>query len=324
MPNTHVTAPATTTRTDTVTVVIPSYNDATFLPEAVDSVLRQEFHGTLKVLIIDDGSNPPTDTVYIPTSDKVSIVRRLHGGVASARNHGIQITQSRYIAFLDADDIMLPGRLASHIEILDSRQDVGLVAGDITRRNVDGTEETWGIFETYKDKIPSDNYNEEICIFTEEFSRRVLLEYPFNTSVMTVRRAVLQQTGIRFHAGQLCWEDWDLVARIAQVARIAYCRKPVTIYRRRPGSITTTANPAKFESRAEMFMRWLEDFENLGFRTRRALRKAWVESMITASWDYRQAGSPFARACAWKALRRYPGLRALKNFVRVCLPGGRK
>ena len=95
-----------------VSVVIPAYNAAEFLPDSLASVFRQTYQPQ-EVLIVDDGSEDETSRVAQALEKRVRYLRKPRGGPASARNLGIRAAQGEWIAFLDADDIWLPDMLCS-------------------------------------------------------------------------------------------------------------------------------------------------------------------------------------------------------------------
>src|SRR5262245_52755945 len=86
-----------------VSVMIPSYNSAKSLTDAVDSVLSQTLRD-YEVLVIDDGSTDDTESVMSRYGEPVRYIRQRNRGVGAARNRGIKESGGRYVAFLDADD----------------------------------------------------------------------------------------------------------------------------------------------------------------------------------------------------------------------------
>lgn len=300
-----------------VSVIIPTHNDAAYLTESVSSVLALEWPGDLEVLVIDDGSHPPVSDIFHPPNDSVVIHQVAKCGVSEARNIGMDRAQGDVLVFLDADDYMLPGRIESQVALFEQYPKIGLVAGDVTRRDTEGKELSWGIFEAFKDvDIPCQPLGDDNYLFDAEFADLLLTRPPCNTPVMAVRRSLVIGDGAtRFHPGQICWEDWDFAIRLARRSRVGYVRRPITLYRKRSGSITASSDPRKFVSRAEMFERWLRDFADLAPEDRRVLRNARAESLITASWEYRATSRRQAIACAWKAIFCKPGGRTLKCFL---------
>ncbi len=103
-------APRMSPEKPTVSVVIPAYNAAAYLGEALDSVLAQTYP-PLEVIVVDDGSEDNTPQVVATYAGKFTYMRKQRGGPASARNAGIRAASGEWIAFQDADDIWMPSLL---------------------------------------------------------------------------------------------------------------------------------------------------------------------------------------------------------------------
>ena len=112
-----------------VAVVIPCYNAASCLARALDSVFTQTYRD-YRIYVIDDGSSDDTEAVLRSYSDRAVCVRQAHAGQGAARNHGIRLSNSTYVAFLDADDEWLPNKLERSIEILRQDARIGMVYSD--------------------------------------------------------------------------------------------------------------------------------------------------------------------------------------------------
>jgi len=91
-----------------VTVVIPAYNAALWLRDAIASILAQGFP-EVEILVVDDGSTDQTPAIVRQFAGRVRYVYQPHGGAAAARNRAILSSNSDLVAFLDADDFWLPG-----------------------------------------------------------------------------------------------------------------------------------------------------------------------------------------------------------------------
>ena len=98
-----------------VSVIIPTYNRAGCLREAVDSVLFQEFRG-FELIVVDDGSTDGTSQLLRKYGGSIRVLRQENRGVSAARNAGIAASRGELIAFLDSDDIWLSGKLACQVE----------------------------------------------------------------------------------------------------------------------------------------------------------------------------------------------------------------
>lgn len=118
--------------TATVSVVIPSYNAAEYLDDAIKSVVAQTLK-TWELLIVDDGSTDATIDVVQPylVDPRVRYVRIPNGGVSAARNLGITRTSAEFLAFLDSDDAWAPTNLERKIKLLQDNHDVDWVYSDL-------------------------------------------------------------------------------------------------------------------------------------------------------------------------------------------------
>ena len=110
-----------------VSVIIPANNAAAFNCETLDAVLAQSYPAT-EVIVVDDGSTDATGEYVLRYGERVRYVRRPNsGGAARPRNCGIELASGEILAFVDADDVMTPGRIEAAVEILTRRPEVGLV-----------------------------------------------------------------------------------------------------------------------------------------------------------------------------------------------------
>ena len=100
-----------------VSVVVPAYNAAWCVRRAIDSVLAQE-SVPLELIVVDDGSTDETLSVLAEYGDRLRVVSKINGGLSSARNAGIKAARGQYVAFLDADDWWLPGKLARQVDTM--------------------------------------------------------------------------------------------------------------------------------------------------------------------------------------------------------------
>jgi glycosyltransferase involved in cell wall biosynthesis len=183
-----------------VTIVIPAYNAETFLDEAIQSVLAQAIMNW-KLLIIDDGSTDDTAGIvrrYSAKDQRIQLVQQANQGVSIARNTGVQLAETDYIAFLDADDRWLPTKLAVHLKHLQSKPDLGISYGKVAFISPNG-EATRTIASSRLTHLKPEN---------------LLYENPtITTSNIVVRRAVFQQVG-GFDPEMSYSEDLDWLFRV--------------------------------------------------------------------------------------------------------------
>ena len=111
-----------------VSVVLPVFNGARFLADALTSIVAQEVQA-LEVIVVDDGSTDESFAIAEAWRPPLRTLRQPNAGPTAARNRGIEIAQGELIAFLDADDLWLAGSLRRHCAILDSWPELDFVLG---------------------------------------------------------------------------------------------------------------------------------------------------------------------------------------------------
>jgi glycosyltransferase involved in cell wall biosynthesis len=198
-----------------VSVVIPTYNYARFLPRALDSVLRQTVQD-FEILLIDDGSTDDTPAVVAPyLADRRLVYRHTaNGGPARARNVGIRLARAPLVAFLDADDAWHPAKLERQLECFRRDPDLGLVY--CQRRWLDdaGRELPFPRPVLYRGHVALDLLRGSvICL-----------------STCVVPRRVLDRVGL-FDEGLTQSEDYDLWLRVAEQYRFDYVNEVLADYR---------------------------------------------------------------------------------------------
>ncbi len=119
--------PRSTNNAGTVSVVVPVYNAQRYLGQAIESILGQEYPAT-EIIMVDDGSMDGSYDLARSFSG-VRVIRQANGGSAAARNSGIRLATGEYLAFLDADDLWMPGKLDLQLAALQQDSNLNLVAG---------------------------------------------------------------------------------------------------------------------------------------------------------------------------------------------------
>lgn len=202
-----------------ISVVIPAYNAAHFLPRCLKSVFAQ----TLKpaeVIVVDDGSVDNTAAMAGELGAKV--VSRANGGLSAARNTGIQSAASGWIALLDADDRWAPEKLERQAACVGS--DTVLVYTGIR------------IFDD------SEILEDRPAIDVASAKKMLRYRNPIAPSSVLVRRDAVQQGG-GFREDIRACEDWEMWFRLQRIGQFASVTDPLTDYYVYPNSLS--ANPDK-------------------------------------------------------------------------------
>jgi len=206
-----------------VSVVIPAYNSGRFIARAVESVLGQS-RAAAEVIVVDDGSTDDTGEAVRRYGERVRYVRQENGGASVARNTGVAAAEGEWIAFLDADDEWLPGKLAAQMDLLGRHPELRWATGNFERC-------LCGSDRRGPDLDPA---RARELLAGEEYFESYFRAYRGGamgcTITMVIRRAALQQAGL-FRAGQIKANDLDMWWRIAyRWPRIGYCAEPLAVY----------------------------------------------------------------------------------------------
>ena len=133
-----------------VSCVVPVFNGARFLEDAVQSIEAQTWR-PIEIIVVDDGSTDGTPDVIERIGDRVVALRQSNLGPPAARNAGVRAASGDFIAFLDADDLWLPEKLAVQMARFEARPELELCVGiarnwwiDELRHEADGTPDTMG------------------------------------------------------------------------------------------------------------------------------------------------------------------------------------
>jgi len=114
-----------------ISVIIPVYNDALYIKEALMSVLSQGIEN-LEIILVDDGSTDDFEDHIEELNDpRIKLIKQANSGAAAARNNGINNAKGEFIAFLDADDIWSGNKLKLQLDVLLNRKDIQMVFGHV-------------------------------------------------------------------------------------------------------------------------------------------------------------------------------------------------
>ncbi len=185
-----------------VSVIIPTFNRATWVREAVDSVLAQTFRD-FELIVVDDGSTDTTREGLGLYGDRLRVVYQTRQGVSAARNRGLEMAAGKWLAFLDSDDLWLPQKLETQVDFLNRNP----------RAEICQTEEIWirhgrRVNPKKKHRKPSGD------IFAPSLSLCLV-----SPSAVMLKMSLLKEVGFFDQSLPAC-EDYDLWLRIS-------CRKPV-------------------------------------------------------------------------------------------------
>lgn len=217
----------------TVSVIMPNYNYAAYVAEATESVLKQTCP-PLELIAVDDGSSDGSREVFESYGSAVTLIPLAHIGLPGlVRNHGLRAACGSLIAFIDADDVWLPEKLAAQTAYLEAHPEIGLVhtnlhvidaQGRYLRDIFLGCPGSQGLSDDYPDSSFMQLINGDSNVWT---------------SSVLVRRECLERVG-NFAENLTVGEDYHLWIRIAHEFRIGYIPQPLAKHRKHGANTGTS------------------------------------------------------------------------------------
>jgi glycosyltransferase involved in cell wall biosynthesis len=210
-----------------VSVVIPTYNSARFLGEAVQSVVEQTLQDW-ELIVMDDGSTDDTREVVAAFREpRIRYVHQENRGVSATINRGAGLARSAYIALLAADDVFLPEALEKATRAMDGPADVGFCYGQVRYMDEDGNELKLARQWPARSGIMTARQ-----VIMEVLSLRFILP-----SAVILRRSSFQEVG-GFDENLDYGEDTELFARLAKRYPVGYIADPLARRRKHKSAIT--------------------------------------------------------------------------------------
>ena len=191
-----------------VSIVIPTYNRAHLLGQAIHSALAQTY-APVEVIVVDDGSTDDTAAVVAGFGDRVRYVAIANGGSSVARNAGLEAARGEFIALLDDDDLLEPGLVAQAVDVLRERPAAGMVYTSFVMVDADNQ------------PLATHHLSAEGRVY-----RRFLLRCKVSLSGVVLRKETVQRTGT-FDPALRMGQDRDYWLRVAKHDEVAVLSEPL-------------------------------------------------------------------------------------------------
>jgi glycosyltransferase involved in cell wall biosynthesis len=240
-----------------VTVIIPTYNRAGLLIEAIESALRQTYRD-FEIIVCDDGSTDDTAVRVRALADPVRYLGLTHTGCPGApRNRGLDAARGELVAFLDDDDLWEPGKLARQVEVLEREPGLNVIYTDRRLLFPDGS-------------LSAPVASPALKRPDEVLDLALGGQFPFLGTVL-MRTELLRRVG-GFDGTLVTGEDFELWLRAGRNVRAARIAEPLVQVRRQAGSLSDRSGPLAFENAIAVLERSLA-WRDLRFSQRARCRR---------------------------------------------------
>ncbi|HNW59919.1 MAG TPA: glycosyltransferase [bacterium] len=255
-----------------VSVVIPTYNRATLLPAAIESVLGQSY-GRLEILVVDDGSTDHTREVVRLYGDRVRYLAGEHRGPSAARNLGMRAATGEYLCFLDSDDAYYPCKVQAQVELMMAHPWIDMISTEIAAAFDHGEVKEYYLKKYFK------NYNwdrwryediyrhrEEVlvesCGKTVEFYAgpvfdHVLLGPMIVTTTVLFKRRILDRIGYQNEAYRFA-EEYEFILRMCKHSQVGFLNLPTYQVRFHEGQMSHFLIKRRKDQEEEDLLRTIE------------------------------------------------------------------
>lgn len=216
-----------------ISVVIPTYNCARYLAEAVESALHQTYTDR-EVLVVDDGSIDRTPFLLERYGAAIRTIRKPNGGAPSALNEGIRQARGEWIAWLSSDDAFLPEKLERQMAYAEAHPECALIYTNWLVVDGRGEKISYLVSPPFRSKA--------------EQIRALLRGCVINGSTTLVRKEAYEQVGL-FDAELLQAHDWDIWLRLARDYRFGHVAEPLLRYRWHGGNLSARPDALAYNDR---------------------------------------------------------------------------
>jgi glycosyltransferase involved in cell wall biosynthesis len=199
-----------------VSVIIPNYNYANYLREAIESVLSQTYTN-IEIIVVDDGSKDNSAEVLQEFGDKITVIFQQNAGVSVARNNGVANSKGEFIAFLDADDVWLAEKIEKQVKLFSADEMLGLVHVGVQDIDANGNN-----LDIHLDGL-SGEVSHEILLL----ERAVVLGG--GSGLMITKKSFDEVGGFDLRLSTSA--DWDLFYQISSLYQVGFIEEILLKYR---------------------------------------------------------------------------------------------
>jgi len=252
-----------------ISVIVPVYNVAGYLPQCLDSILQQDYE-KLEVILIDDGSKDNSGAIcddYAAKDSRVKVIHQKNAGAAAAKNAGLRIATGEYLSFVDSDDWLEPNVYGYMVEVLRSEQ---ADAVQFAFRDVWRSRSEDRVIYPGRSIIDSDEY---LRRFTVDYSCALLWNKLYRRSIYD---------GVFFEEGHKIDDEYFTYQGFLQDRKIVLDDRIIYNYRRRASGVMSSPEAARQRLQDKLDSMTKRRKKVLKYRPK--LRKVYDETYLDALW----------------------------------------
>lgn len=249
--------------TEKISVIIPTYNRASYIRDAIESILEQTYP-VFEIIVVDDGSTDNTSEVIRLYGDRIRYFWQQNSGPGAARNRGIKEAKGDYVAFLDSDDIWVQNKTKIQMDFFSKHPHLDIIFGDMA--NFSETEDN-NMPEIKNPK--THNYFVAHSSDIEQIFDCLIIGNLIPTPTVICRRACISRIGF-FDEKLKIAEDYDYWLRAARICRFGFINAVLIKRRRHDDNLINDWACMKMAA-LDVLNRIEKEMPNLTARTQRLL-----------------------------------------------------
>lgn len=311
-----------------VSVVIPTYNRATFITNALNSIIKQDYNN-IEIIVVDDGSDDNTHTVVKSLQKKYSNIFYLQNertkGPSGARNTGIIKSSGDYLSFLDSDDIWLDGHLTNGLKILTKHPEIDVLFGNFSVVDFHTGEHLYDFFDQKKilHTLKSEQSLPRVRLLQDNIFEALLRENFFHLASAIIRKSSV--SNILLDESIMFSEDRDFAIRLYKEAQttFAYREDPVFVAHRHDSHLYSGGDLStrKQVIEAHLYLwRKYSSCYNLSNNEKRTLNKLFSKRLVSLSSIHRRKKEyQNALSCVLRSLKYKLSLNQVKELIAILI-----
>lgn len=213
-----------------VSIIIPTYDRTEFLKLTIESIINQTYKN-IEIIVVDDGTPHDRNLLLCQTFEKVKYIKiENSGGPAKPRNTGINLAKGKYIAFIDDDDLWLPNKIETQVNILEQNPEFGLIHGCCQVINENG------ILQSQIAGRPG-----SIDVKHGNVSMKMMGNWTLMTPSVLLNKSIVDKVGLFNEKMPSAGEDAEYWIRCSFFTKFYYVDEPLVQYRVHNNNISTEA-----------------------------------------------------------------------------------
>mgnify|MGYP001594095942 CR=1 FL=1 len=271
-----------------VSIIIPNFNGAQFLLEAVSSAIKQNYLEK-EIIVVDDGSTDNSLEILGELGLKIRVVATSNLGASAARNAGILAANGEYLAFLDSDDVWVENKLSLQMDYMEKTDSDLVYCHGQEFGSPDGV-------DAFHEAI----FSGDCYKYFRQFPGRAIIDMGPSTAL--IKKSLLSVSGIFDSSFTGPAEDWDFFRRYCRTAKVGFCDQVLVHRRNHSNNVSHRSLKEYYSGNRRALLKMFAEDSRIGILERRLI---WFGFNFAFTKSFMKGGLP---------------INAFRSLIRICMP----